>query len=306
MPAAPLANPVTHTRHQEENFPVASWILPRRLHAPVLAIYRFARSADDIADEGELSPDARLAALDGYRLQLERIAQGQLTTAPQPADDLLWQNLALAIRQHRLPMAPFHDLLRAFSQDVIKTRYQTQAELLDYCRYSANPVGRLMLCLFDADSEQHRIWSDAICSALQLINHWQDVALDMAKTQPRLYLPQQELARYGVTEAQIQTGQLDANWQALMRSQLAQACELMHQGAPLGRALPGRLGLELRMICAGGLRIAQKIAAADYDVFRRRPSLGTLDAAHLLWQALTQRAGLADPLAACKPLERRP
>lgn len=283
MPAALLAKPIRHDRHQEENFPVASWVLPRHLRAPVLAIYRFARSADDIADEGQSSAAERLSALNHYRRQLDRIAQGDVPHEP------LWQDLARAIEQHQLPLTAFHDLLTAFTQDVLQTHYQTQAELLDYCRHSANPVGRLMLCLFDADSEQHRRWSDAICSALQLINHWQDVAIDLAKSPARLYLPQEELNRYGVTESQVKARQIDANWQALMQAQLAQARALMLHGAPLAQALPGRLGLELGMIIAGGLRIADKITAVNYDVFRLRPRLTTLDGLSILCQALGRR-----------------
>ena len=268
-----------------ENFPVASLLLPRRLHAPVQAIYAFARSADDIADEGDLPASERLRQLDAYAAQLERIAAGQTV---QPA---LFQRLASEVAAHGLDLLLLHDLLAAFRQDVQQTRYASYAELLDYCRLSANPVGRLLLCLYRAETPQHLVWSDAICSSLQLINHWQDVAVDLAKSPERIYLPQEDLERYGVTDAMlIAAGRqpeapLPAGWVPLMRFQVMRARQLMLSGAPLGWALPGRIGLELRLIIAGGLRILDKIEAVDYDVFRRRPILRAHDWPMLLWQA---------------------
>ncbi len=270
-----------------ENFPVASWLLPRHLHAPVTALYRFARNADDIADEGDLPAEERLRRLAAYGLQLDRIAAGQ------PCDEPLFRDLAAAVAAHDLPLPLLHDLLDAFRQDVVQTRYATYAELLDYCRRSANPVGRLLLRLFcqnsGAESPQQLAWSDAICTSLQLINHWQDVAIDYAKTPGRIYLPQEDLQRYGVTEGLISAGAVtDANWRALMRFEVDRARALMLEGAPLGRSLPGRIGLELRLIVAGGLRILDKIEAVDYDVFRRRPELHGPDWLRLLWRAVTQ------------------
>ena len=273
-----------YTQHYE-NFPVASWLLPRRLHAPVAALYRYARSADDIADEGDLPAEERLRRLDDYARQLERIAAGE------PCADPMFRRLATAVREHDLPLPLLHDLLDAFRQDVVQTRYASYVELLDYCRRSANPVGRLLLRLFckncGAESPQQLAWSDAICTSLQLINHWQDVAIDSAKNPGRIYLPQEDLERYGVTETQIAAGTADEHWRALMRFEVDRARALMLSGAPLGRSLPGRIGLELRLIVAGGLRILDKIEAVDYDVFRRRPVLRGFDWPLLLWRALT-------------------
>jgi len=263
-----------------ENFPVASILLPRRLHAPVTAIYAFARSADDIADEGDACAELRLAGLAAFGAELDAIEAGTPPGSP------LFARLSEAIRAHVLPLEPFRDLLDAFAQDVVKQRYANYPELLDYCRRSANPVGRLMLQLYGALSPEHVQRSDCICTALQLINFWQDVAIDWRK--PRVYLPQDELARFGVDEAQIAAGRVDAGWRALMRFQLARARALMLDGAPLGRDLPGRIGFELRMVIAGGLRILDKIEAIDFDVFGRRPVLQTQDWPLILWRSLVR------------------
>lgn len=249
--------PVAHY----ENFPVASLLLPTRLRSPVEVIYRFARGADDVADEGDDPPAVRLSKLEAYRGEIERI-----------------------VREHGLPREPFADLLDAFSQDVVKTRYADYAELLDYCRRSANPVGRLLLHLFDRKSETDLGRSDAICTALQLVNFWQDVALDYAKG--RIYLPRDEMAKHGVTEAHIAEARCDDAWRSLMALQVARTRQLMRSGAPLGRALPGRIGLEIRATVQGGLRILEKIEKVGYDVFRRRPVLKGLDWAVLLARAI--------------------
>jgi phytoene synthase len=249
--------PVAHY----ENFPVASWLLPAALRAPVEAIYGFAREADDIADEGDDPPAERLAKLEGCRGRIERIA-----------------------REYGLPRGPFADLLDAFSQDVVKKRYASYAELLDYCRRSANPVGRLLVHLFKRTSEADLRQSDAICSALQMVNFWQDIAVDFAKG--RVYLPQDEMARHGVTEIHLAERRCDEAWRALMALQVRRTHALMRSGAPLGRRLPGRVGLEIRATVQGGLRILEKIEGAGFDVFRRRPALGALDWPILLARAL--------------------
>ncbi|MCB1898368.1 MAG: squalene synthase HpnC [Rhodocyclaceae bacterium] len=263
-----------------ENFPVASFLLPARLREPVEAIYAFARSADDIADEGDAPPVVRLAQLNDYRRELHRIEQGKMPDAP------MFARLARNIRDFALPIQLFRDLLDAFSQDVGKTRYADFDELLDYCRRSANPVGRLLLCLYRADGDENLRRSDAICTALQLINFWQDVAIDWRKQ--RIYLPQDEMARFGVTEAQLDAQTVDANWHALMDFQVQRARAMMLDGAPLARALPGRIGWELRLIVQGGLAILDKIEAASHDVFRHRPELGKTDWLRLAWRAATR------------------
>lgn len=252
-----------------ENFPVASILMPRRLRRPVAAIYHFARAADDIADEGDLPDGERLVQLDAFRNELSRIEAGETPAAP------LFKNLAAEIRLHALPVAPMYDLLDAFSQDVVKKRYDNYADLADYCRRSANPVGNLLLHLYDEATPVNLAYSDAICTSLQLINFWQDVAKDWAIA--RIYLPLDEMARFDVHEAQIAQQICNTNWRKLMEFQVARARQLMLQGAPLGNILTGRIGLEMRMIIAGGLRILDKLEAADYDIFNRRPVLGPLD-----------------------------
>jgi len=252
-----------------ENFPVASILLPRRLRKPVAAIYHFARAADDIADEGDLPDTERLQQLNEFRNELSHITAGE--TPQQP----LFEHLAAEIKAHALPLQPFHDLLDAFSQDVTKKRYANYDELLDYCRRSANPVGNLLLHLYGEATPVNLAYSDAICTSLQLINFWQDVAKDYAIA--RIYLPQDEMARFGVSAEQIAQAGCNDAWRALMKFQVDRARALMLQGAPLGSILTGRIGLEMRMIIAGGLRILDKLEAADYDMFRHRPVLRPFD-----------------------------
>jgi phytoene synthase len=269
-----LPVPVDHY----ENFPVASILLPAPLRKPVEAIYRFARSADDFADEGYEAPEIRLEKLSLYQGRLAAISAGETPAEP------LFRDLAQAIREHQLPMSLFHDLLDAFCQDVTKKRYATYAEVLDYCRRSANPVGRLLLHLFKRTAERELRQSDAICTALQLINFWQDVDVDFSHDD-RVYLPQEEMARFGVTQLHLLEKKCDAAWKALLAFEVERTRELMLSGADLGRQLPGRIGLEIRATVQGGLRILEKIEAAGYDVFRRRPRLRAHD-----WPVVLLRA----------------
>jgi squalene synthase HpnC len=262
-----------------ENFPVASLLLPAPLRWPVEVIYRFARSADDFADEGSDPPEIRLAKLNVYQSRLVSIAKGEIPSDP------LFHDMAKVIRDHDLPIPLFRDLLEAFAQDVTKKRYADYAEVLDYCRRSANPVGRLLLHLFKQTTDSDLRSADAICSALQLINFWQDVDVDYTKDN-RVYLPQDEMARFGVTERHLREKICDRAWQQLMRFQVERARELIVSGQPLGRALPGRIGLEVRATVQGGLRILEKIEAVGYDVFRRRPALRSLDWPFLLLKAM--------------------
>jgi squalene synthase HpnC len=265
-----------------ENFPVASILLPRRLVPAVEAIYAFARSADDLADEGDAAPDERLAALGAYEAALDAIERGD--EFGENAADPMFARLAGALRQHALPLQPLRDLLSAFRQDVVTTRYPDYPALLDYCRRSANPVGRLMLGLYGVQDPASLRASDAICTALQLINFWQDVGVDIGKG--RIYLPQEDLARFKVTESQIAEGRSDAGWRALMRFEVERARALMLEGAPLATRLPGRIGWELRLVVQGGLRILDAIEGVGYDVFGRRPQLKRLDWLAVLWRAV--------------------
>lgn len=253
-----------------ENFPVASLLLPRALREPVAVIYRFARSADDFADEGADPPETRLARLQEYRVELQGIQAKRTTVSP------LFADLARVVREHRLPLQPFHDLLDAFSQDVVKNRYADFAELLDYSRRSANPVGRLLLILFRKDSTGNLELSDRICTALQLINFWQDVRIDY-DTKDRVYLPQDEMRRFGVGEAHLRERRCDDAFRALMRFQVERARAMMLEGKALLGNLEGRLRLEIAVTVQGGLRILEKLEQAGYDMFRRRPVLRALD-----------------------------
>lgn len=261
-----------------ENFPVGSPLLPRDMRAPVRVIYAFARSADDIADEGDALPEERIRALNAYETELDRIDRGE------PPETELFRTLARTLGERRLPTRPLRDLLSAFRQDVAKTRYDSYDELLDYCARSANPVGRIMLALFGESRPLSLAQSDAICSALQVINFLQDVAIDWQKA--RVYLPQEDLRRFGIDEQQIADAQADLRWRAMMAFQVERARRLMLSGAPLARAVPGRLGWELRLIVLGGLRILEKIEAVDGDVFRHRPVLTAADWVRLGWRSL--------------------
>lgn len=260
-----------------ENFPVASFLLPARLRPAVETIYAFARSADDLADEGTASNQERLEALSAYERALDRIRQ------EQPAESSLFSALDHVIHRHKLSLTPFYDLLSAFKQDVTTLRYQSFDDLRDYCRRSADPVGRLMLALYEADNALNLRESDAICTALQLINFWQDVAIDWDKS--RIYLPAEDMSRFAVTETHIAQRTNDAAWKNLMRFEVTRAREMMLSGAPLALRLKGRIGWELRLVIQGGLRILEKIEQVDYDVFHRRPKLGASD-----WPLLALRA----------------
>lgn len=261
-----------------ENFPVASFLLPRRLVPAVEAIYAFARSADDLADEGDAPASVRMASLNAYEAALKRIER------QEPGGNPMFERLAATIAKHGLPMKPFYDLLSAFKQDVVVDRYASYEELLDYCARSANPVGLLMLHLYDqADADNLRD-SDAICSALQLINFLQDVAVDRQKE--RIYLPMEDLTRFAVSPANFEHSDAHGKWSALMRFEVARARALLLSGAPLALRLRGRIGWELRLVVQGGLRILEAIEAVNYDVFRRRPQLEKRDWLLIGWRAL--------------------
>ena len=261
-----------------ENFPVASLLLPSRLRPAVVAIYRFARSADDLADEGDVPAPQRLAGLDGYRCALDAIERGESpSAAPFP-------ELALAVSRHQLPISLLRDLLSAFAQDVTVQRYPAYDGLADYCRRSANPIGRLLLHLYGAVSTANLGWSDAICTALQLANFWQDVASDWARG--RIYLPLDEMSRFGVAPETIALARADDTWRALMQFQTMRTRVLLESGRPLVRALPWRLGLELSGVVAGGHWVLDAIDRAGGDVFRHRPQLRRGDWARVAWQAL--------------------
>ena len=268
-----------------ENFPVASILLPRHLKKAVIDIYRFARSADDIADEGDATPSARLAGLLEYRQALHRLVSPQPDRHGHDHTDLaaIFTPLGQTISRHQLPLTPFYDLLSAFEQDVVQVRYADYASLTDYCRRSANPVGMLMLHLYDCVDEVSIEQSDAICTALQLINFLQDVAVDWKKG--RIYLPESDLMRFGVTESMIGNSKTNPAWHALMQFEVDRCRTLLKSGLPLGRRLKGRIGLELRLIIQGGLRILEKLEDVRFDVFNHRPTLHAADWGVMFWRA---------------------
>jgi squalene synthase HpnC len=270
-----------------ENFPVASVLCPPALRPAVVAIYHFARTADDIADEGDAPPAQRLADLAAYRAELERCAAG---SAPQDARWCrIFEALAVQMRRFALPAQPLRDLLSAFEQDTGNPRYPDRDTLLDYCRRSADPIGRLLLHLYGVDDRTALAQSDAVCSALQLINFWQDLSVDLPRG--RHYVPEADAARHGLTLQQLERRQDDAATRALVRELCAWARELMLAGAPLVHRLPGRAGWELRLVVQGGLRILEKIEHMNYATLARRPRLQAFDVPRLLWRAAGMRRG---------------
>lgn len=275
-----------------ENFPVASWLCPPALRAPITAIYWYARTADDLADEGDATPDERLAALDAYRHDLQSVARG---LGPSPRWSGVFQPLAAAMRDYRLPLQPLEDLLSAFTQDVDQPWYADRFELLDYCRRSADPIGRLLLHLYDVRDERSLVQSDAICSGLQLINFWQDLSRDLPRG--RLYVPLQDLRQAGITPEELLAGCHDEAARAMVARLVDWAEQLMWQGLPLATRLPGRVGWELRLVVQGGLRIIDKIRTEGHASLRQRPAIGKLDAPLLLWRALKMRRAPHDPVA---------
>ena len=270
-----------------ENFPVASWLVPRHLRPAIIAIYRFARMADDLADEGDLEPAERLARLSRCRQQLESIRSGQADRT-----DRIFGPLAASIDQYQLPLGLFFDLLSAFEQDVVQQRWPDEASIRDYCRRSANPIGRLMLALVGIRSTEQLQQSDAICTGLQRINFLQDFGLDWKRG--RLYLPLELLKQFSVHEADIETAVSGAGpaapaLLALLARENRAANALLRDGAPLCRSIAGRLGLEITATVAGGAQILQRIEQLDFDTTRVRPVLGLQDWLIIGFRTLTRR-----------------
>lgn len=263
-----------------ENFPVASLLSPAALRPAVMALYHFARSADDLADEGDAPAQERCAQLAAYRADLVAVLSRRPPSGRWPA---VFPALALAIDQYALPAQWLHALLDAFEQDVRSPHYADRTALLDYCARSANPVGRLLLHLYRVGDGLSLRQSDAICSALQLINFWQDLSVDLPRG--RVYVPLDDLRRHGLDMGSLLRQPDDAALRGLVRDLAQWAGELMAEGAPLALRLPGRSGWELRLVVQGGLRILEKIAAMDFASVRSRPVLGRKDAPMLLWRA---------------------
>ena len=268
-----------------ENFPVASWLCPPHLRPAVAAIYWFARTADDIADEGDASPQQRLNELAVYRADLLATAAGSSTSGRWPQ---VFGPLKPVLVKFSLPIKDLTDLISAFEQDIGKSRdaagYANQAELLDYCSRSANPIGRLLLHLYGITDAASLQLSDQICSALQLINFWQDLSQDLPRG--RFYLPADDCAQFGVTQADLLALKQTPAATKLIAAQAAMARVMMLNGSPLVHRIPGRAGWELRLVVQGGLRILDKLAALDHAMLRHRPKLGKIDALIVFWRSL--------------------
>ena len=267
-----------------ENFPVASWLCPPHLRPAIAAIYWFARTADDLADEGDAAAAARLADLAQYRQDLQAIATHQPPSGRWPQ---VFAPLTRVLHDFKLPVPLLELLLDAFEQDVRYTasgrRYATDAELHDYCTRSANPVGRLLLHLYGIDDTAALAQSDQVCTALQLINFWQDVSVDVPRA--RWYPSVQAMQQHAVQDADLQADSASQNATKLIAHYTINARAGMLKGASLACKIPGRAGWELRLVVQGGLRILDKIEAMDFATWRARPKLGMWDVPVLLWRA---------------------
>ena len=271
-------------RAHYENFPVGSILVPKRLRKHFYSIYAFARTADDFADEGYdlgYSEGERLTLLERWSDMLTESLQGRATHP-------IFVALSRTIDDFDLPAELFEDLLSAFSQDVTCRRYDTLDQLVDYCRRSANPIGRLVLLLFGHRDKQRHLWSDQICTALQLANHWQDVAVDLKKD--RIYLPEDDLVRFDIVEKDLKNFSVNAKFKSLMQFEVERARDMFVRGKPLCVSVTGRLGLELRAVWLGGMRILDRIQKNGYDVFTNRPVITSSDKLRILFLASSKTA----------------
>jgi phytoene synthase len=271
-------------RSHYENFPVGSVLIPKPLRKHFYSIYAFARIADDFADEGygaHYDESDRLALLTEWRRML---LESRVGIARHP----VFVAVGRTASEFDLPGILFEDLLSAFAQDVTVRRYERFDQLLDYCRRSANPIGRLILLLFGYRDEQLHRWSDDICTALQLANHWQDVAVDLDKD--RVYLPEEDLSQFGMSTGDLMTRTASGAFKSLMKLEIGRARELFARGKPLCTSVGGRLGLELRSVWLGGMRILERIEQNSYDVFTHRPVITSTDKLRILLVAANRRA----------------
>ncbi len=281
---------LTIAKGHYENFPVASHLLAKKLRYPISAVYTFARTADDFADEGNISQQDRFIALDDYTSELnniknslERYQQNKESRFFHHSDNLLFIALADTIHQFKIPIELFHDLLTAFKKDIITSRYQTFNEVLAYCRLSANPVGRIMLYLNKSATQANLLNSDAICTGLQLINFYQDIAQDIDEND-RLYLPLEELAQYNLSVSDIRNHINNHNTKAFFTFQLQRTIKLYESGQPLFAQLTGRFAIEIRMIYRGGQLVLEKLAQNNTSIYQR-PRLNRIDKLKIIWHS---------------------
>jgi phytoene synthase len=311
--AAAYAQCLRLAQSHYENFPVASFLMPKAARPHIVAIYAFARIADDFADEGTRTTAERFALLDEWERRLDEAAEGRVSTSGNGPHDAVFVALASTLRhagaggqtmigatpvlhvhgaQGFQPEGSLHallaDLLSAFRQDVTTTRYETWDDVLDYCRRSANPIGRLMLLVTGNAGHAANTKSDAVCTALQLTNFWQDLAVDWSRG--RLYVPLETVRTHGADLADLDKGVLTPQWRAVMRELGMRTRQLFDAGRGVADHVPGRLRLELRATWLGGTRILDRLAEADYDVFQQRPTLTRRDAPGILMDAVAWRA----------------
>jgi squalene synthase HpnC len=275
-----------------ENFPVASWLVPRHMRHHVAAVYAFARAADDFADEGTRSVDERHRLLDSWLCRL-RDAVSESPPPPrrpivegEPANtNEIFLALGATIREKQLPSGLFEDLLSAFRQDVTVTRYESWVDVMDYCRRSANPVGRLVLRIADYRDPKLDGWSDAICTALQLTNFWQDLKIDFDRG--RVYIPVDEMRAHGAIPSDLSGSMMTPAWTRAVAAAVSRTRALFNEGLPLCDAVRGRLKYELRATWLGGTRILDRLERSEYDMIHSRPSLGAADAPWFAWRMLS-------------------
>jgi squalene synthase HpnC len=283
-------------REHYENFPVASLLLPASMRPHIAAIYAFARAADDFADEGNLPAADRLALLDDWGRRLTACVSGHAAEQPGPLPlapcplssvpeaDAIFLALSHTIQARSLPIGLFEDLLSAFRQDVMTTRYDTWSEVMDYCRRSANPVGRLVLRVAGRADARLDEASDAVCTALQLTNFWQDLERDWQNG--RLYVPREDRERFGAPERDLDARAMSPAWRAVMFEMAARTRALFDDGRAVADGLEGRLRYELRLTWLGGMRVLERLERSGFDVFTSRPTLGAADVPALAWGAV--------------------
>jgi squalene synthase HpnC len=277
-----------------ENFPVASWLCPKHLRHPITAIYHFARTADDIADEGDAPPTLRLRDLDAFAAQLAQIPDAPQSSKPWARWAEVFGPLSHEFHAHRLPIQWLQALLSAFRQDVTQQHYDTREDLLHYCARSANPVGRLLMHLYGVDDPAALHESDAICTALQLTNFWQDLSIDLPRG--RIYIPQDDHARHGLARDELLSAPPSPEQARKVAACMRDLVDWAEQSFVAGAALPARVrrkagrlaALELELVLQGGLRILEKIRRQNFDTLRHRPTIGARDALPLLFNALVR------------------
>jgi squalene synthase HpnC len=290
--AAAYASCARDARTHYENFPVASWLVPRHMRHHVAAVYAFARAADDFADEGTRSVDERHRLLDSWLCRL-RDAVSESPPPPrrpivegEPANtNEIFLALGATIREKQLPSGLFEDLLSAFRQDVTVTRYESWVDVMDYCRRSANPVGRLVLRIADYRDPKLDGWSDAICTALQLTNFWQDLKIDFDRG--RVYIPVDEMRAHGALPSDLSGSMMTPAWTRAVAAAVSRTRALFNEGLPLCDAVRGRLKYELRATWLGGTRILDRLERSEYDMIHSRPSLGAADAPWFAWRMVS-------------------